>query len=73
MTNTIANFIQIEGDKITGNIATLSFDIDVIGETVASTNGKAPIYRLLAKTPRAGAGSMPAASGSGSTAKVGLI
>lgn len=34
MTDTLANFIQIDGKKITGNIATLSFDIDVTGEPV---------------------------------------
>ena len=36
MTDTLANFIQIDGKKITGNIATLSFDIDVTGEPVGT-------------------------------------
>ena len=52
MTDTLANFIQIDGKKITGNIATLSFDIDVTGEPVTSDNEKAPKYRLFAQSPR---------------------
>lgn len=52
MTDTLANFIQIDGTKITGNIATLSFDIDVAGEPVNSDNEKAPRYRLFARSPK---------------------
>lgn len=52
MTDILANFIQIDGKKITGNIATLSFDIDVTGEPVNSDNEKAPKFRLFAKSPR---------------------
>ncbi|MGI2036362.1 DUF736 domain-containing protein [Rhizobium panacihumi] len=52
MTDTLANFIQIDGTKITGNIATLSFDIDVAGEPVNSDNEKAPKYRLFARSPK---------------------
>lgn len=52
MTSTLTNFIQIDGNKISGNIATISFDIDVTGEPVNSDNEKAPKYRLFAKSPR---------------------
>lgn len=50
----LVNFIQIntETNRITGNIATLSFDIDITGEPLESTNPKAPTYRLFALTPR---------------------
>jgi uncharacterized protein (DUF736 family) len=52
MTDNLINFIRIEGNKITGNIATLTFDIDVTGEAYESDNEKAPVFRLYAKTPR---------------------
>jgi len=50
----LVNFIQInaETNRITGNIATLCFDIDISGEPLDSTNAKAPTYRLYAMTPR---------------------
>ncbi len=50
----LVNFIQInpENSRITGNIATLSFDIDVTGEPLSSTNPKAPTFRLYGLTPR---------------------
>ncbi|NKC23541.1 DUF736 domain-containing protein [Ochrobactrum oryzae] len=60
----LVNFIQIdaETDTLTGNLATLTFDIDITGEPVESTNPQAPVYRLYAKS-RATAGSRSAASG----------
>jgi hypothetical protein len=58
----LVNFIQIDGDKVTGNIASLSYDLDVTGEAIASDKPKAPVFRLFDKTPR-GAGSRSAASG----------
>lgn len=50
----LVNFIQIdaENDTLTGNLATLTFDIDITGEPVESTNPQAPVYRLYAKSPR---------------------
>lgn len=44
----LVNFIQIdaENDTLTGNLATLTFDIDITGEPVESTNPQAPVYRL---------------------------
>jgi len=51
MTDTLTNFIQIAGDKLTGNIATLAFDVDVTGEALHSDNDKAPKFRLFAKSP----------------------
>lgn len=51
MTDNLANFIQIVGNKLTGNIATLSFDINVTGEPVNSDNEKAPKWRLFARSP----------------------
>lgn len=48
----LVNFIKIDGDKITGNIASLSYDLDVTGEAIASDNPKAPVFRLFGKTPR---------------------
>ncbi len=50
----LVNFIQInpETNRIIGNIATLSFDIDITGEILDSTNAKAPTFRLYAMTPR---------------------
>lgn len=49
----IINFIKIEeDDTLTGNLASLTFDIDITGEPVTSDNPKAPVYRLFAETPR---------------------
>ncbi|RWG87171.1 DUF736 family protein [Mesorhizobium sp.] len=48
----LVNFIKIDGDKVTGNIASLSYDLDVTGEAIASNNPKAPVFRLFGKTPR---------------------
>ena len=52
MSDTLVNFIQIDGQNVTGNIATLSFDIDVTGEPVVSDNEKAPKWRLFARSPK---------------------
>ncbi|WP_420337184.1 DUF736 domain-containing protein [Roseibium sp.] len=52
MTDTnLTNYIQFAGDKLTGNIATLSFDVDVSGEAFHSDNDKAPKFQLYAKSP----------------------
>jgi len=48
----LTNFVAIDGDKLTGNIASLAFDIDFVGEPITSDNPSAPRFRLLAKTPR---------------------
>ena len=49
----LANFIRINDDKsISGNIASISYDLDIAGEPYASSNAKAPVYRLFAKSPR---------------------
>ncbi|WP_085044033.1 DUF736 domain-containing protein [Ensifer aridi] len=48
----LVNFIKIDGDKVTGNIASLSYDLDVTGEAITSDNPKAPVFRLFGKTPR---------------------
>lgn len=52
MTNNLANFVLFDGKKITGNISTLVFDIDITGEAVDSDNDRAPKFRLFAKSPR---------------------
>nr|WP_247871780.1 DUF736 family protein [Ochrobactrum sp. LM19] len=49
----LLNFIRIEENgTLSGNIASLAYDIDVIGEPFESTNAKAPAHRLFARTPR---------------------
>ena len=49
----LANFIRINEDNtISGNIASISYDLDITGEPFTSTNAKAPVYRLFAKSPR---------------------
>lgn len=49
----LTNFIRLNEDNtITGNIASISFDLDITGEPFNSTNAKAPVYRLFAKSPR---------------------
>lgn len=54
MTNTLINYIKFdEANKtLTGNIASLAFDIEIIGEAFASGNEKAPIFRIYGMTPR---------------------
>lgn len=53
-TNTapVTNAIRIDGNSLSGNVATLAFDIDVTGVPVQSTNEKAPKFRLYAQSPR---------------------
>lgn len=49
----LVNFIRFNEDKtLSGNIASLAYDIDIVGQEYDSTNAKAPVYRLFAKTPR---------------------
>lgn len=48
----LTNFVNINGDKLNGNIATLAFDIDFTGETIASDNPEAPKFRLFARSPK---------------------
>ena len=48
----LSNYIRIDGYSVTGNVATLAFDIDVTGEGVDSTSDKSPVFRLYAKSPR---------------------
>ncbi|MBA8862717.1 uncharacterized protein (DUF736 family) [Ochrobactrum anthropi] len=49
----LVNFMRREENgTLTGNIASFAFDIDVTGEPYESSNAKAPVYRLFAKTPR---------------------
>ena len=47
------NSVKIDGNKLTGTIATMSFDLDFTGEGV-DNNGKegTPAFRLFAKSPR---------------------
>jgi uncharacterized protein (DUF736 family) len=48
----LVNFIKFNGDKLTGNIASLTYDIDISGEEFISKNEKAPVYQLFATSPR---------------------
>ena len=49
----LVNFIRInEDNRLSGNIASLAYDIDIFGEAFESTNAKAPVYRLFARSPR---------------------
>ncbi|MCG8273819.1 DUF736 domain-containing protein [Aquamicrobium sp. NLF2-7] len=48
----LTNYVSIDGDKLSGNVATLAFDIDFKGEPVSSDNPDAPKFRLVAKSPR---------------------
>ncbi|MEO3477299.1 DUF736 family protein [Phaeobacter sp. CAU 1743] len=43
---------DIETAKGTGSISTLTFDLDVTVEPVASTNPMAPTHRVLGRSPR---------------------
>jgi hypothetical protein len=43
-----ANFIRFgENGTLSGNIASISYDLDITGEEFSSTNPKAPVFRLL--------------------------
>ena|SRR5690554_4534090 len=46
------NFIQIDAKGLAGNIASIAFDIDIVGESVDSDNENAPRYRLFTQSPR---------------------
>ncbi|MCY1740941.1 DUF736 family protein [Ensifer sp. SL37] len=49
----LVNFIRFEEDgNLAGNIASMAYDLDIFGEAYQSTNPKAPVYRLFAKSPR---------------------
>ncbi len=41
-----------DGKRLRGNIASISYDIDIAGEPYKSENPKAPVDRLFAKSPR---------------------
>ncbi|MQB34299.1 DUF736 family protein [Agrobacterium rhizogenes] len=49
----LVNFIRFnDNGTLSGNIASMAYDLDISGEEFESTNAKAPAYRLLAKSPR---------------------
>lgn len=49
----LVNFIRLEtNETLTGNIASIAYDLDIFGEKFESTNPKAPAYRLFARSPR---------------------
>lgn len=50
----MTNYVQFSGDGKTlqGNIASISYDVDITGEAYTSENPKAPVYRIFAKSPR---------------------
>ena len=52
--NDMSNYIAFDpdGQGLEGNIASISYDIDVIGQRFVSDNPKAPQFRLYAKSPR---------------------
>jgi uncharacterized protein (DUF736 family) len=47
----LSNFIHFDGNSFTGNLASLAYDINITGQRVSSSNEKAPIYRVFAKSP----------------------
>ena len=52
--NDMSNYIAFDpdGQGLEGNIASISYDIDIIGQRFVSDNPKAPQFRLYAKSPR---------------------
>ncbi|WP_342588919.1 DUF736 family protein [Phyllobacterium sophorae] len=48
----MTNYIRFNGDELSGNLASLNYDIDVIGERFHSDNEKAPLFRLFGSSPR---------------------
>ncbi|WEX12279.1 DUF736 family protein [Chelativorans sp. AA-79] len=49
----LTNFIRFNEDgTLSGNIAALDFDFNVIGETLNSDKEDAPVYRLFGYSPR---------------------
>ncbi|NTG05105.1 DUF736 domain-containing protein [Agrobacterium rhizogenes] len=49
----LTNYVEFSKDRksLRGNIASISYDIDIAGETYISENPKAPAYRLFAESP----------------------
>lgn len=49
----LTNYIEFaeDGKSLSGNIASISYDIDIAGEPYNSENPKAPVYRLFANSP----------------------
>ncbi|CAN7718597.1 DUF736 domain-containing protein [Rhizobium rhizogenes] len=49
----LTNYVQFaeDGKTLKGNIASISYDIDIAGQTYTSDNPKAPAYRLFAESP----------------------
>ena len=50
MADNISNFIKIDANQVTGNIATMSFDIDVTGEAVGTNKEGKPYFTLTLNT-----------------------
>ena len=50
----MSNYIAFDpdGQGLEGNIASISYDVDIIGQRFFSDNPKAPQFRLYAKSPR---------------------
>lgn len=48
----LTNYIRINGDKLIGNVATVTFDFDITGEAVVSDNPDAPKFRLFGRSPK---------------------
>lgn len=53
-TKDLTNFVLFdpEGKGLKGNIASISYDIDIFGERFTSENPKAPVFKLFGKSPR---------------------
>lgn len=53
-TEDLSNFVIIDSDGkgLKGNIASITYDSDFVGELFASENPKAPKYKLFASSPR---------------------
>ncbi|NTJ51562.1 DUF736 domain-containing protein [Agrobacterium rhizogenes] len=49
----LTNYVQFadDGKTLKGNIASISYDIDIAGEAYTSDNPKAPTFRLFAESP----------------------
>nr|WP_200985084.1 DUF736 family protein [Rhizobium rhizogenes]QCL09136.1 hypothetical protein pC5.7b_269 [Rhizobium rhizogenes]QCL09520.1 hypothetical protein pC5.8a_27 [Rhizobium rhizogenes] len=49
----LTNYVRFaeDGETLKGNIASISYDIDIIGHAYTSDNPKAPAYRLFAESP----------------------
>jgi uncharacterized protein (DUF736 family) len=51
MSKNLSNFIHFTKDSFTGNLASLSYDIDIFGEKLNRSNDKAPLWRIKARSP----------------------